>query len=1182
MEAPDHRTSGGTLDGTSRPPNQPPRFAGRSGRNGGIGRGGPVTGQVPIVTGDGIDREWYKDAVIYQLHVRAYQDSNGDGIGDFRGLTRRLDYIQDLGVTAIWLLPFYPSPLRDDGYDIADFRDVHPIYGTLKDFKAFLREAHARDLRVITEVTLNHTSDQHEWFQRARREEPGSRWRNFYVWSDTPERYADARIIFQDFEPSNWTWDPVAKQYFWHRFYSQQPDLNFESPDVRAEMFKIIDHWLQMGVDGLRLDAIPYLYEEEHTNCENLPQTHEFLRSVRRHVDEKFPGRMLLAEANQWPEDAVKYFGEGDGDECHMAFNFPLMPRMFMAMEMEDRFPIIDILQQTPEIPTTAQWAIFLRNHDELTLEMVTDEERDYMYRAYARDQQARINLGIRRRLAPLQRNDPARIRLMNGLLFALGGTPVVYYGDEIGMGDNIYLGDRNGVRTPMQWSSDRNAGFSSAAPQSLYLPVIIDPEYHYEQINVDSQLSNSASLLWWMRRLISLRKRHPVLARGSIDYLQPENHRVLAIVRRGDNEQMLVVANLSRHAQFVELDLAEFDGARPVELFGRTTFPTVTTAPYRLTLSPHSFFLLSLEAPGSEVRGGSPDFVPDAISMKTDNLAAVFNADNRAPLEAAITRFLPERRWFSGTAKSLTKVAISELIRIDPQSETLRAAIAILDVDYVDRPSERYVLPLSVRERVERDNREGLPPAALVARLAGPKTTGVLHDAMYDAEFCSVMLEALGRRRRLGGSGAAVVGVPVERHRDELIEVAGLEASVARGEQSNSSVIFGGRIIVKVFRRLEEGENPDLELVRALNEAGFEHVPKVVGSFEHRSGGAPPTTLAIAQHMVSHESDAWNYTIDALTQFYDRVLGESRGHYDWLHATVPALSVQSHEELPLFAREQLGSYFDLAHLLGERTAEMHLALVADRKSPGLAPEPITQLYQRSVHQSMRTTARRAIQLLRRSMPHLEDVELMQDALSVVHAENQILERFQSVLTGRMTGMRIRCHGDYHLGQVLTTGKDVLILDFEGEPGRPMSERRIKRSALRDVAGMIRSFHYATHAAVRLQTERGLIERGSVDHDALKHAGALWYGWVTSEFVRAYRERAGSADFMPSSDAEVDNLLDLYVLEKAAYEIGYELNFRPDWLEVPLSGMRDHLGLTGNGTGSTMRPAPRGRAVERQ
>ena len=614
---------------------------------------------------------WYKDAVIYQLHVKAYADSDGDGMGDFDGLTGKLDYLASLGVDTLWLLPFYPSPLRDDGYDIADYSGVNPAYGDLKAFRRFLREAHRRDLKVVTELVINHTSDQHEWFQRARRAKPGSQARNFYVWSETPDKYRDARIIFKDFETSNWSWDPVAKAYYWHRFYHHQPDLNFAEPAVQKAVIQAMDLWFKMGVDGLRLDAVPYLFEAEGTNCENLPATHEFLKKLRAHVDAKFDHRMLLAEANQWPEDSVAYFG--DGDECHMAFHFPVMPRLYMALRMEDRFPVIDILEQTPAIPETAQWATFLRNHDELTLEMVTDEDRDYMYRSYAADRRARINLGIRRRLAPLMGNDRRRMELMNSLLCSLPGTPVLYYGDEIGMGDNIYLGDRNGVRTPMQWSSDRNAGFSRANPQRLFLPVIVDPEYHYEAINVEAQEGNPHSLLWWMRRLIALRKRYRAFSRGTIEFLLPANHKVLAFLRRHGDQCLLVVANLSRYVQHVELDLKgmapDAVGATPVELFGRTPFPRVGEWPYLLTLGPHGFYWFSLEHERVEVTA-QPE--PRHVPAATDSLPSIAGAgdwkqllggEGRAALEAALEPILLARRWFGGKARAIRRATVVEMV---------------------------------------------------------------------------------------------------------------------------------------------------------------------------------------------------------------------------------------------------------------------------------------------------------------------------------------------------------------------------------------------------------------------------------------------------------------------------------------------------------------------------------------
>jgi maltose alpha-D-glucosyltransferase/alpha-amylase len=541
------------------------------------------------------DPQWYKQAVIYELPVKSFADGNADGVGDFAGLVERLDYVEALGVTCLWLLPFFPSPLRDDGYDIADYCGIHPSYGTLDDFRALLEACHARGLRVVIELVLNHTSDQHPWFQRARSAPPGSVEREYYVWSDTDQTYRDVRIIFTDTERSNWTWDPVARAYYWHRFFHHQPDLNYDNPEVLRQMLAVMDFWLGMGVDGFRLDAVPYLVERDGTNCENLPETHAIIRTIRRHIDERWPDRMLLAEANQWPTDVRAYFGAGD--ECHMAYHFPLMPRMFMGLHLEDATPIVEIMGQTPAIPDVCQWALFLRNHDELTLEMVTSEERDYMYLAYSADPQMRLNLGIRRRLAPLMRNDRRRIELLNSLLFSFPGTPVVYYGDEIGMGDNTYLGDRNGVRTPMQWSGDRNARFSRADPQRLYSPLIMDPVYGYQAVNVESQERDPSSLLHWMRNLIGLRKLMPALAAGTLDFLDTGNRRVLAYLRRYAGDVILCVANLARTVQPVTLDLRAFAGLVPVEVLGYTPFPPIGDAPYFLALGPYDFYWFELQS---------------------------------------------------------------------------------------------------------------------------------------------------------------------------------------------------------------------------------------------------------------------------------------------------------------------------------------------------------------------------------------------------------------------------------------------------------------------------------------------------------------------------------------------------------------------------------------------------------
>src|SRR6266508_638053 len=542
---------------------------------------------------DRTDRLWYKNAVIYELHIKAFFDANNDGTGDFAGLVRKLDYLQELGVTAVWLLPFYPSPLRDDGYDIADYTSINPTFGTMRDLRQFVAAAHVRGIRVIIELVVNHTSDQHPWFQRARAARQGSKWRDYYVWNETDQKYLGTRIIFVDSEKSNWTWDPVAQSYFWHRFYSHQPDLNYDNPRVFVEMLRVLRFWFDLCVDGLRLDAVPYLIEREGTNNENLVETHALLKRFRAEIDERYPDRMLLAEANQWPEDTRPYFGEGD--ECHMAFHFPLMPRIYMSIAREDRYPITDIIGQTPAIPENCQWAIFLRNHDELTLEMVTDSERDYLWQTYAIDQRARLNLGIRRRLAPLMDNDRRKIELLNGLLLSMPGTPVIYYGDELGMGDNFYLGDRDGVRTPMQWSADRNGGFSRADPQRLYLPPIMDPIYGYETINVEAQQKHANSLLNWTKRMIAVRQSHKAFGYGNLTALRPRNRKVLAYLREYEGEVMLCVFNLSRAAQAVELDLAAQKSKVPIELTGRSAFPPVGTLPYMLTLPAYGFYWFSL-----------------------------------------------------------------------------------------------------------------------------------------------------------------------------------------------------------------------------------------------------------------------------------------------------------------------------------------------------------------------------------------------------------------------------------------------------------------------------------------------------------------------------------------------------------------------------------------------------------
>ncbi len=1102
------------------------------------------------------DPLWYRDAIIYQVHVRAFFDGDDDGAGDFKGLTRKLDYLQDLGVTALWLLPFYPSPLRDDGYDIADYNGVHPDFGSLRDFRTFLREAHRRDLRIITELVVNHTSDQHRWFQRARRARPGSRARDFYVWSDTPERYQDARIIFQDFEGSNWSWDPMAKAYFWHRFYSHQPDLNFDNPRVREAIIKAMEFWLDMGVDGMRLDAVPYLFEREGTSCENLPETHGFLKELRRHLEERYPDRMLLAEANQWPEDAAAYFGTGD--ECQMAFHFPVMPRLFMAVHMEDRFPIVDILDQTPAIPDGCQWAIFLRNHDELTLEMVTDEERDYMYRVYARDPRARINLGIRRRLAPLLANDRRKIELLNGFLFSLPGTPIVYYGDEIGMGDNYYLGDRNGVRTPMQWSSDRNAGFSRANPQRLYLPTIIDPEYHYEALNVEAQQHNPSSLLWWMKRLIALRKRYRAFGRGSLELLHPDNPKILAFVRRFEDETLLVVANLSRFVQHTELNLGDFAGTTPVELFGHNEFPRINRRPYPFTLGPHSFywFALTPKPAGNGVATTPPREEAPILTVR-GAFESVLEGRARERLEAQLPAYMAARRWFGGKSRGLKSARIVERIPI-PTAE-YSAWITLVRVEYVDGEPETYVLPLGIIEGERADLLTRSAPWVVVATLARGESRALLADPSSEPMFAAALLDAITRRRRLKGDEGAMSARRTAALRAVAPAREGLVPEAVRSEQSNTSVVFGSKLILKLFRRVEAGINPDLEITRYLTSRGFPHSPPLAGSLEYRSGRDSEATLGMLQAFIPNEGDAWRYTLGALAHYYERVLA----HPELLQSPpeAPALFDVIDEEPGTLALELVGTYLESARLLGERTAELHLALAAETDDPEFQPEPFTAMSQRSLYQSLRTLANRSFATLRRQLRRLPE-DARKDASRVLEARDKVMSVYGALLTDRITATRIRCHGDYHLGQVLHTGRDFVIIDFEGEPARPLGERRLKRTPLRDVAGMLRSFHYAVHTALASLVERGLVRPD--DRPTLEPWARFWYLWVGGTFLRAYRDVAARGDILPRTTGGLHNLLDAFLLDKALYELGYELDNRPDWVRIPLLGILELLESRGD------------------
>jgi maltose alpha-D-glucosyltransferase/alpha-amylase len=1101
---------------------------------------------------------WYKDAIFYELRVRSFYDSNGDGIGDLLGLTQKLDYLRDLGVTTLWLLPFYPSPLRDDGYDISNYLDVHPDCGTLHDFKILLREAHRRGLRVVTELVLNHTSSDHPWFQRARLAPSGSSHRNFYVWSDTPQRYQEARIIFQDFEHSNWAWDSIANAYYWHRFYSHQPDLNFDHPPTRQAVLRVVDFWLGLGVDGLRLDAVPYLFEREGTNCENLPETHALLRMLRQRVDRKFPNRMLLAEANQWPEDAAAYFNEGA--ECHMAFHFPLMPRLFMAIRMEDRFPIVDIWGQTPQIPQNCQWALFLRNHDELTLEMVTEEEREAMYRAYAQESRMRLNLGIRRRLAPLLGNNRRSMELINGLLFSLPGTPVIYYGDEIGMGDNVYLGDRDGVRTPMQWSADLNAGFSTANPQRLILPVIIDHEYHYHTVNVDAQQKNLHSFLWWMKRLIALRKQFKAFGRGSIEFLQPENSRTIAFIRGYEQEQILVVANLSRFVQFVQLDLSRFNGLVPVELFSRSPFPAITDQPYFLTLGPHAFIWFSLEKP----RGDSVDVKVKAAGPPRIDLEGTWRglleSEGRALIEAALRDYIPRCRWFRAKTRLIRNAKIVDAVPLYDNRD--RIDLALVNLEYASGDPEIYLMPIgqAIGDQIKdiRTNRSQRVLAQInLVRRGGLTKEIVLYDALEDEAFATALLDTVERRRKLRGSSGELVGnhTPLYHALRGAKSDGALKARVWKAEQTNSSIAYGERLMLKLFRRIETGISPDLELSRCLTERlNFKHVPALAGFIEYRVERSEPRTVAIVHGFVPNQGDAWEFTAKEITLFFERAATKNSGAPRIPSKPSSALVAESAPEPAV--KDLIGAYLGVAHLLGQRTGELHLALSSVVDDPAFAPEPFGKLLQRSTYQSMRNLANRTFRLLRAGLSTMSD-EAQKLTQTLLARQSEVYARFAAFLNCKVTFKMIRCHGDLHLGQILNTGKDFVFIDFEGEPARSLSERRHKRCALRDVAGMLRSFDYAASGGLS-----ELVRRGAVGGDNLATMTAwarAWQTWCSWAFLKSYLETTAGAPFVPRDPKELQILLDAFTLEKAVYEAGYELNNRPEWLILALHGIMQVL-----------------------
>ena len=1078
------------------------------------------------------DPVWFKDAIIYQLHLKSFFDGNNDGVGDFKGLLEKLDYIAELGVTAIWMLPFYPSPRRDDGYDIAEYTGVHPDYGTMEDVARFIEAAHARGLRVITELVINHTSDQHPWFQAARQAAPGSPEREFYVWSESDEKYAGTRIIFLDTESSNWTWDNVAGAYYWHRFYSHQPDLNFDNPAVLEEVYKVMRFWLDLGVDGLRLDAVPYLIEREGTNNENLAETHDILKKIRAEMERYAPGRMLLAEANQWPEDAQQYFG--DGDECHMSFHFPLMPRMYMAIAREDRFPITDIMRQTPEIPANCQWAVFLRNHDELTLEMVTSGERDYLWDTYAADRRARINLGIRRRLAPLLERDRRRIELMNGLLLSMPGTPVIYYGDEIGMGDNIFLGDRDGVRTPMQWSIDRNGGFSRADPARLVLPPIMDPIYGFAAVNVESQAADPHSLLNWTRRMLAVRTRHRAFGRGTQRFLYPSNRKILAYLREhgnedGGTETILCVSNLSRTAQAVELDLSAFAGRVPVDIVGGSVFPPIGQLTYLLTLQPYGvfWFLLSESAELPAWHATPPEPLPEyATLVVRGGITDLLTPNARSVIEReALPAYLPKRRWFASKGETLDGVQIAYAVPMPGAGSSV--LFAEIEAALPGR-QERYVLPMGIA--YEDETAGALPQQLALTRVRRGPRVGYLTDGFAVDALTWGMLEALQAQAVVPLDGGATLQFRSTARMAEVVIPEAAEIRRLSAEQSNSSWIVGDTVVLKLVRRVLAGVHPEGEMTRVLTERGFGNTAPLFGEVVRVDANGVPHTVALAQGFVRNQGDGWTWTLDYLARAVEELAMTGSG----LEHDAAEAEADTFDAYTVFVRA-----------IGTRLGELHAVLAESSDDPAFAPEPA----------ALDLWAEGAIEQIDQALDVLGAMQSWPDEATAAQAAMLVGKRAALAeaargLARQGTGaIQTRVHGDFHLGQVLVVQGDAFIIDFEGEPARTMEQRRAKSCPLRDVAGVLRSFDYAAAAAApgRTATSEQTAERR-------QEILAQFKVRASTAFLEAYRAVLASAPRRWVPEAAEQALLDLFLLEKASYEIRYEAANRPGWLGIPLSG----------------------------
>ncbi|WP_244829150.1 maltose alpha-D-glucosyltransferase [Caballeronia sp. TF1N1] len=1100
------------------------------------------------------DPLWYKDAIIYQVHIKSFFDANNDGIGDFPGLLAKLDYIAELGVDAIWLLPFYPSPRRDDGYDIADYRNVHPDYGTLGDVRRFIQEAHARGIRVITELVINHTSDQHPWFQRARRAKPGSNHRNYYVWSDTDKKYEETRIIFIDSEPSNWTHDPVAGQYYWHRFYSHQPDLNFDNPAVIKEVLSVMRFWLDMGIDGLRLDAVPYLVEREGTNNENLPETHQILKKIRATIDAEYPNRMLLAEANQWPEDVKEYFG--DEDECHMAFHFPLMPRIYMSIASEDRFPITDIMRQTPDLGVTNQWAIFLRNHDELTLEMVTDSERDYLWNTYASDRRARLNLGIRRRLAPLMERDRRRIELINSLLLSMPGTPVIYYGDELGMGDNIHLGDRDGVRTPMQWSSDRNGGFSRADPEQLVLPPVMGSLYGYDAVNVESQSRDPHSLLNWTRKMLAVRRSKHAFGRGTIRFLRPNNRKILAYLRELEGEPpILCVANLSRAPQAVELDLSEFAGSVPLEMTADSPFPAIGQLTYLLTFPPYGFLWFQL-CPGNMRPAWSQapsEQLPEFVTMVIRAGQTGPTPENVRLLESEVLpSYLSKRRWFASKDQKLHAVRLAALTTI----EGAGFAFTEIEADVGDH-TERYVLPLSIAWGTETTS--PLYMQLALARARRNRVIGHITDAFAVPNFTYGILRKLKERAVVPTVQKSEIRfIPTERL--DALDFNPVEPPEIRwlaAEQSNSSLVIGDTVVLKLVRRVVGGIHPEAEMSRYLTKLGYANTGPLYGEVVRVDPQGVPHTLVILQGFIDNQGDAWNYALDYLRRTVDEL----------------AVTFDSEEHTPERDAQEQGfiGYGNIAGIIGKRLGELHVALASPTDDEAFAPRRATpedvQGWLKGTLQLLET----ALDILAQKIGDFGEHDRFL-AQSLLDRRDMLVDAVKKLVSDNADALCIRIHGDFHLGQVLMAQGDAYLIDFEGEPARPLEERRNKTSPLRDVAGLLRSLSYAS-AAAQPTTENAPAQTADRKRALFERLRAF----AEESFLREYVAAIAESPEPIAGESVFPALLDLFLIEKAAYEIRYEAANRPTWIGLPLRGLASLASRLLGDTG--VPPAPGTRPV---